>query len=86
MRKIPILLETVELCELCEVNHYPLASGGCLILAADHGQTLVEQLAGEKIPAAVIGQFTDSHDRLIYNGDEKRYLDKPAQDEIFRYI
>ncbi len=86
MRKIPIRQETVEVCELCEVNPYTLASGGCLILAADHGQTLVEQLAGEKIPATVIGQFTDSHDRLIYNGDEKRYLDKPAQDEIFRYI
>lgn len=85
MRKIPIRQETVEVCELCEVNPYALASGGCLILAADHGEALAEQLVREGIPAAVIGQFTDSHDRLIYNADEKRYLDKPAQDEIFRY-
>lgn len=85
MRKIPIRQETVEVCELCEVNPYVLASGGCLILAADHGEALAEQLAREGIPAAVIGQFTDSHDRLILNADEKRYLDKPAQDEIFRY-
>lgn len=85
MRKIPIRQETVEVCELCEVNPYALASGGCLILAADHGEALAEQLVREGIPAAVIGQFTDSRDRLICNADEKRYLDKPAQDEIFRY-
>ncbi len=84
MRKIPIRQETVEVCELCEVNPYTLACGGCLILVTDHGEALVSQLAGEGINAAVIGQITDSHDRLIYNADEKRYLDKPAQDEIFR--
>ncbi|MDE7222352.1 MAG: AIR synthase family protein [Acetatifactor sp.] len=86
LRKIPIRQETVEVCEFCEVNPYMLASGGCLVLAADHGEKLVEQLAGKHIPAAVIGQITDSHDRLIYNMEEKRYLDKPAQDEIYKDI
>lgn len=84
LRKIPIRQETVEVCEFCEVNPYMLASGGCLVLAADHGESLVEQLNREQIPAVVIGQITDSHDRLIYNMEEKRYLDKPAQDEIYR--
>lgn len=85
LRKIPLRQETVEVCEFCEVNPYMLASGGCLVMAADHGENLVEQLAREHIPAAVIGQITDSHDRLIYNMEEKRYLDKPAQDEIYKY-
>lgn len=86
LRKIPLRQETVEVCEFCEVNPYMLASGGCLVLAADHGESLVEQLGREQIPAVVIGEITDSHDRLIYNAEEKRYLDKPAQDEIYRYI
>ncbi len=86
LRKIPIRQETVEVCEFCEVNPYMLASAGCLVLVADHGEGLVGQLAREQIPAAVIGQITDSHDRLIYNAEEKRYLDKPAQDEIYKYI
>lgn len=85
LRKIPIRQETVEVCEFCEVNPYALASGGCLVLAADHGDALVEELARNQIPAVVIGQITDSHDRLIYNAGEKRYLDKPAQDEIYRF-
>lgn len=86
LRKIPIRQETVEVCEFCEVNPYTLASGGCLVLAADHGESLVEELARQQIPAAVIGRITDSHDRLICNAEEKRYLDKPAQDEIYRFL
>lgn len=74
------------MCEFCEVNPYMLASAGCLVLVADHGESLVGRLAREQIPAAVIGQITDSHDRLIYNAEEKRYLDKPAQDEIYKYL
>ena len=85
LRKIPIRQETVEVCEFCEVNPYILASGGCLVMAADHGDALVEELTRNQIPAVVIGQITDSHDRLIYNAGEKRYLDKPAQDEIYRF-
>lgn len=85
MRRIPIRQETVEVCELCEVNPYLLAGGGCLIAVTEHGEALVEQLAREQIPAVVIGQITEGHDRLIYNEEEKRYLDKPAQDEIYRY-
>lgn len=86
LRKIPIRQETVEICEFCEVNPYMLASSGCLVLAADHGQSLADRLAAERIPAAVIGRATAGRDRLLYNGDEKRYLDKPAQDEIYKYM
>lgn len=85
LRKIPIRQETVEVCEFCEVNPYILASGGCLVMAADHGEALMQEFVRNQIPAAVIGQITDSHDRLIYNAGEKRYLDKPAQDEIYRF-
>lgn len=84
LRKIPIRQETVEVCELCGANPYALASSGCLVLAAERGEDLVGQLGREGIPAVVIGRITDSHDRLIYNVEEKRYLDKPAQDEIHR--
>lgn len=84
LRKIPIRQETVEVCEFCGVNPYTLASSGCLVLTADRGEELVRRLDREGIPAVVIGGITDSHDRLIYNAEEKRYLDKPVQDEIHR--
>lgn len=86
LRKIPIRQETVEICEFCGANPYTLASTGCLVMTSNHSEALVKQLAAQQIPATVIGQITDSHDRLIYNAGEKRYLDKPAQDEIHKFI
>lgn len=86
LKKLPIRQETVEVCEFCNVNPYELQSGGCLVMTAEDGNGLVEELNREGIPAVVAGKITDSNDRVIYNEDEKRYLDKPKMDEIYRFI
>ncbi len=86
MKKIPIRQETVEVCEFCDVNPYELLSGGCLVMTTEDGNGLVEALAEANIPAVVVGKITDSNDRVIYNGEEKRFLDKPKMDEVHRYI
>lgn len=86
LKKLPIRQETVEVCEFCDVNPYELLSGGCLVMTADDGNQLVLALQQQGIPAVVAGKITDSNDRLIFNGEEKRFLDKPAADEIYRYI
>ncbi len=86
MKKIPIRQETVEVCEFCDVNPYELLSGGCLVMTTEDGNGLVEALAEANIPAVVVGKITDSNDRIIYNGEEKRFLDKPKMDEIHRFI
>jgi hydrogenase maturation factor len=36
------------------------------------------------IPASVIGRITDGNDRVIVNGDEKRYLEPPKSDELYK--
>ena len=86
MKKLPIRQETVEVCEFCDVNPYELLSGGCLVMTAEDGNSLVLALQEQGIPAVVVGKITDSNDRLIFNGEEKRFLDKPAADEIYKYI
>lgn len=83
LKKIPVKQETIEICEFFELNPYELLSGGCLIMVADNGQILKDTLDREGIPAAVIGRTTDSNDRVIYNEDEKRYLDRPKMDQIY---
>ena len=83
LRKIPVKQETIEICEFFELNPYELLSGGCLLMTADNGEALTEALAAADIPAAVIGRTTDGHDRVIWNEDEKRYLDKPKADQIY---
>ncbi len=86
MKKLPIRQETVEVCEFCDVNPYELLSGGCLVMTTDDGNGLVEALAEANIPAVVVGKITDSNDRIIYNGEEKRFLDKPKMDEVHRFV
>ena len=84
MRKLPLRQETVEVCECCNVNPYELLSGGCLLMTADDGQGLVEALAAEHIPAVVVGRVTEGKGRILRNGDEIRYLDRPKQDQIYK--
>lgn len=77
LKKIPIKQETVELCDFVDVNPYLMPSLGAMLMAADHGEQLVRKLEQEGIAAAVIGSFTDNHDKVIVNDDEVRYLEPP---------
>ncbi|MDE7259966.1 MAG: hydrogenase maturation factor, partial [Lachnospiraceae bacterium] len=83
LKKIPVKQETIEICEFYGLNPYELLSGGSLIMTAEDGAALVTVLAGEGIPAVVVGRTTDGNDRVIYNEEEKRYLDKPKEDQIY---
>ena len=83
LKKIPVKQETIEICEFFELNPYELLSGGCLIMTAEDGEGLAAALERENIPAVVVGRTTNGNDRVIYNEDEKRYLDRPKTDQIY---
>lgn len=85
MKKLPLRQETVEVCECCNVNPYILLSGGSLLMTAEDGQSLAAALEAVHIPAAVVGKVTDSKDRLLLNGEEVRYMDRPQCDEIYKF-
>lgn len=84
LKKIPLRQETVEVCECCGVNPYELLSGGALVMVTEDGPGLAEALKAENIPAAVVGRITDSNDRIIRNGEETRFLNRPGGDEVYR--
>lgn len=84
LKKLPLRQETVEVCECCNVNPYELLSGGALVMVTRDGPGLLAALEAEKIPAAIVGRTTDSNDRIIRNGEEVRFLDRPKNDEIYR--
>ena len=84
IKKIPIRQETVEVCEIFDINPYRLFSAGSMLIAVPDGEGLVKALEDAGISASVIGRFTDSNDRIIMNGDEVTYLDSPKQDELIR--
>ena len=83
LKKIPVKQETIEICEFFGLNPYELLSGGCLIMATDDGEALARALAHENIPAEVVGRTTKGNDRVIFNEDEKRYLNRPETDQIY---
>lgn len=86
MRKLPLRQETVEVCEFCNVNPYELLSGGCLLMTTGDGQGLAEALGAEHIPAAIVGRVTEGKKRILRNGEEIRYLDRPQQDQIYKAL
>jgi len=84
LKKIPIRQETVEICNHLDLNPYELVSGGSLLLIAAQGEALVQELNKAGIAAAVIGNVTDKNDRVIVNGEERRFLEPAKADEIFK--
>lgn len=86
LKKIPIRQETVEICEFFGINPYGLISSGCMLMAARDGNALLAELTAAKIPAAVIGKATAGNDRILWNEDEKRFLEPPRTDELYQAL
>ena len=84
LKKLPIRQETVEICEFFGLNPYELLSGGSMLFVASNGFDLVKALEKEHIPAVVVGKTTDNNDRCVINDDERRFLELPKSDEIFK--
>ena len=86
LKKIPIRQETVEVCEFFDVNPYELISSGSMLMAASDGNGLVRALEAEGIPAVCIGKVTDGNDRVFVSGEERRFLEPPKTDELYRVV
>ncbi len=86
LKKILLKQETVEICEFYDLNPYMLISSGCMLMITDQANYLVEKLKSEDIPAAVIGRITAGNDRIIINEDERRFLEPPKSDELYKVM
>lgn len=84
LKKLPIRQETIEVCEFFELNPYEMLSGGCLIMVTDNGADLIKALEQEQIPAALAGKITAGNDRVVINDDERRFLEPPKSDELYK--
>lgn len=84
LRQLSIRQETIELCEYYRLNPYQLASTGTLLMVCDDGEAVADALRREDIEASVIGRLTDDNDKVIHNGAEVRYIDRPAPDELMK--
>lgn len=81
-RKVPIRQETIEVCEIFDLNPYKLQADGAVLIGICGGEALVQRLRNEGFVAEVIGQTNSGNDRLLYSGGSARYLERPAEDEL----
>ena len=86
LKKIPIRQETVEVCNMLDVNPYEMAANGSLLCVTREGEALAESFRREGIPAEVIGFLTGENDRVIINGEERRFLEPAKEDSVYRIL
>ena len=86
LKKIPIRQETIEICEFFDLNPYKLLSGGSLLLAAADGNALVHAIRQAGGEAVIIGRTIDSNDRVLINGEERRFLETTQTDELWNMV
>ena len=86
LKKIPIRQETVEICQYFDLNPYQIMSSGSMMIAADNGHELVRKLEVAGIHGSVVGRTNSGNDRILRNGEDVRYLDKPQPDELYKIL
>ena len=88
LKKVPILQETIEIANFFDIDPYWMESAGSLLAAIPAGKAeeVLTRLAESSIPAAVIGTLNDSNQKIIRNGDEMRFLDRPQADSLRKIL
>ncbi|MBR5356985.1 MAG: hydrogenase maturation factor, partial [Lachnospiraceae bacterium] len=86
LRKIPVKQETIEICNYFDINPYELISSGSMLMASKDGNKLKIELERIGIEATIIGKCTDNNDRVLINGENKRFLEPPKTDELYKVI
>lgn len=81
LRKLPVRQETIEITELFDIDPYRMDSRGAVLIGTFHGMELTETLTRARIPAAVVGRVSKGPERVLYNQEIKRYIEKPARAE-----
>lgn len=79
---IALKQETVEICELFGLNPYQMTSAGSFLITTDHADMVIRVLEKAGARAGKLGVATAQKARVITSGEEVRYLDRPAPDEL----
>lgn len=86
LQAVPILQETIEITNELGINPYAMRAAGSLLIAARDGERLAEHLLEKGRICARIGKLTAGRDRILRNGEEIRYLDRPQTDALAKLL
>ncbi len=82
--KILLRPEAKLICEALGLDPYGLISSGCMLIATEQGEKLVEALGQAGIPAALIGCTTADPARIWVSSEKETEIEPPAADELYR--
>lgn len=85
LKKLPIGQDTIEISEFFDINPYKLLSGGSLIIIAADGTRVVRELEKTGQNAVIVGATTDSNDRVLISGEERRFWRLPRLTRYTRF-
>lgn len=84
LQTLPLLQETIEITDYLGINPYAMRSAGSLLIAVSSADTdrLIQCLEQEGCIAVKIGKLTGNKDKIIRNGEDVRFLDRPQTDTL----
>lgn len=82
--RILVRQETIEMCENYGLNPYKMLSNGAVLMVTKDGEGLKEYLNENHVKSHIIGKLKNNNDKALIKNDEKRYIEAPRGDEIYR--
>ncbi len=86
MSAISLKQETVEICEFYRLNPYQLTSAGSFLIVTPDALEVIRILEQVGARAIRLGVTKPQNARVITSGEEVRYLDRPAPDELESWL
>jgi len=84
--RIPILDETLKICNIYGIDPLKLISSGCMIITCRNGKRLVEELEKSYIKATIIGQITEGNKKQLVLKDGSVDITEPSSDELYKVV
>ena len=84
---VPMKQETIEVCEVFEINPYYLLCGDeNVLIACSCGSELVRSLRSRGVRAEIVGSTNGTKNRIIHQRDTDRFVTRPMKDEWVHYL
>lgn len=81
---IPLMQETIEICDYFDINPYEMLGTGAVILICSDGEKIRELFEDSEYPVAVIGSIVSGNDKVVIAHEEKRYLESKREDSLYQ--
>lgn len=84
--KLPILPETLAICQAFEIDPLGLISSGSMLITSPRGSEVVQALKKQGINATIVGKVLQERRGRYILGKDKTPLVPPQRDELYRAI